>query len=56
MQSLTPQRFLVVSVLALTVALLGMSAAAHAQGQSGTTLSGIRSGSENRDHAAACIC
>jgi hypothetical protein len=39
MQSLTPQRSLVVSVLALIVALLGMSAAAYAQGQAGTTLS-----------------
>ena len=39
MTSLTPQRCLVVSVLALTVSILGMSAAARAQGQSGTTLS-----------------
>jgi hypothetical protein len=38
MTSLTPQRFLVVSVLALTVSILGMSAAARAQGQAGTTL------------------
>ena len=39
MTSLTPQRLLVVSFLALTVSMLGMSAAAHAQGQAGTTLS-----------------
>jgi hypothetical protein len=39
MTSLIPQRCRLVRYLALTVALLGMSAAAHAQGQSGTTLS-----------------
>jgi hypothetical protein len=39
MTSLTPQRFLVVSVLALAISILGMSGAAHAQGQAGTTLS-----------------
>ena len=39
MTSLTPQRYLVVSVLALIVSILGMSDAAHAQGQAGTTLS-----------------
>jgi hypothetical protein len=38
MTSLTPQRCRLVSCLALTVAMLGMSAAARAQGQSGTTL------------------
>jgi hypothetical protein len=38
MTSLTPQRCLVVSVLVLIVALLGISAAAYAQGQAGTTL------------------
>lgn len=38
MQSLTPQRFIVVNVLVLTVFMLGMSDAARAQGQAGTTL------------------
>lgn len=38
MTSLTPQRCRLISYLALIVALLGMSAAAHAQGQAGTTL------------------
>jgi hypothetical protein len=38
MTSLTPQYCRWIGFLALTVALLGMSAAAHAQGQAGTTL------------------
>ena len=39
MQSLIPQRYLVVSFLVLIVSILGMSDAARAQGQAGTTLS-----------------